>query len=58
MTQTTWSLTVDEEGVLEIPPELMAKTGWNDETLLEWFINEDGTVSLKAVQPQSDQCTP
>lgn len=58
MTQTTWSLTVDENGVIEFPPELIAKTGWDDNTLLEWNVNEDGTISLKAVQPQSDQCTP
>tara|TARA_A200000113_G_scaffold185863_3_gene172796 strand:+ start:886 stop:1062 length:177 start_codon:yes stop_codon:yes gene_type:complete len=57
MTRTTWSLTVDENGVIEIPTELIAQTGWDDDTLLEWDVNEDGTISLRAVDPQSDQGT-
>lgn len=55
MTQTTWSLTVDEEGMLTFPPELLEATGWTDDTLLEWDVSDDGTISLKSVDQTDSQ---
>jgi bifunctional DNA-binding transcriptional regulator/antitoxin component of YhaV-PrlF toxin-antitoxin module len=53
MTIKTWTLTVNDEGVVIFPEELLEHTGWNDDTLLEWHVNENGSVSLSEVK-QSD----
>lgn len=37
---------IDNEMYIEIPEELIDQLGWNNETELEWII-EDGRVILK-----------
>jgi hypothetical protein len=49
-----WVLTVDEEGVLTLPPDLLEKTGWTDGTLLQWEHQDDGLkVSECPIIPQA-----
>jgi len=55
MTQSTWSLTVGDDGVLEIPPEVLETTGWTEDTLLEWSVEENGSISFKAVEPEENR---
>ena len=57
MAQTTWSLTVNEEGFLELPSELLAITGWTEDTILEWDVSPEGTISLRVPESESGQCT-
>ena len=40
------TLTVDDDGILTLPPELLEATGWKDGDMLEWIDNKDGSFSL------------
>jgi bifunctional DNA-binding transcriptional regulator/antitoxin component of YhaV-PrlF toxin-antitoxin module len=42
--------TCDEEGVLQLPDELIDKLGWVEGTLLDFTIQKDGTIIVKAVE--------
>lgn len=49
--QTTYELIVqeDQHGLyLVLPKELLAQTGWQSGTVLEWFDNQDGSWTIKA----------
>lgn len=49
--QNTYTLTVEEDQhglYLVLPKELLAQTGWQTGTALEWFDNEDGSWTIKA----------
>lgn len=53
--QDAWTLTVDEdpetgEAVLQFPPDLLEKAGWQEGDILEWKDNKDGSWSLEKVQ--------
>ncbi len=39
-------LTVDENGILTFPDELMKETGWKEGDMLEWHPNDDGSFTL------------
>ena len=41
--------------MLTFPPELLEATGWTDDTLLEWDVSDDGTISLKSVDQTDSQ---
>ena len=43
------TLTVDEDGFLTIPEDILQETGWKEGDLLEWIENEDGTLELRKV---------
>jgi AbrB family looped-hinge helix DNA binding protein len=45
MMKTT--LTVDENGILTFPDELMEKIGWKEGDMLEWIPNDDGSFTLR-----------
>ena len=45
MMKTT--LTVDENGILTFPDELMEELGWREGDMLEWIPNDDGSFTLK-----------
>ena len=47
--RNTWTLTVDEDGVLTFPEDLMRKTGWQEGDSLDWIDNKDGSFTLKKV---------
>lgn len=43
---TTWSLPVDENGVVTFPQELLDKAGWQPGDTLRWIDNRDGSWTL------------
>ena len=45
-----WSLTVDEDGVLTFPPDLLEAVGWKEGDQLAWKDNGNGTWSLTKVE--------
>jgi bifunctional DNA-binding transcriptional regulator/antitoxin component of YhaV-PrlF toxin-antitoxin module len=40
------TLTVDDNGILTFPDELLEKTGWKEGDVLEWILNNDGSFTL------------
>ena len=43
------TLTVDEDGFLTIPEDILQETGWKEGDVLQWIENEDGTLELRKV---------
>lgn len=41
------TLTVDDDGVLQIPDDMLEHLGWKEGDTLEWIDNEDGSFMLK-----------
>lgn len=41
-----WSVTVDEEGILTIPDDLLLRLEWKEGDVLDWQDNPDGTITL------------
>ena len=41
------TLTIDDDGVLTFPPELLEVTGWKEGDMLEWINREDGSFELR-----------
>lgn len=41
------TLTVDDDGVLTFPPEMLEELGWKEGDMLEWIDNNDGSFTLK-----------
>jgi len=41
------TLTVDGDGVLTLPPEILKATGWKEGDVLEWINREDGSFELR-----------
>lgn len=48
----TWSVTVDEEGILTLPEELLNRLQWKEGDVLDWQDNPDGTITLTKSQRQ------
>lgn len=48
----TWTVVVDEEGILTLPDELLNRLEWKEGDVLEWEDNPDGTISLTKSQRQ------
>lgn len=42
----THTLKVNDDGILNLPPELLEETGWKEGDVLEWIDNKDGSFSL------------
>jgi len=40
------TLTVDDDGILTFPDELIEKLGWKEGDVLQWIDNKDGSFSL------------
>ena len=52
----TWTLPVDEDGVLLLPDELVELTGWQEGDDLEWIDQGDGSFVLqKLINDGSNQ---
>jgi hypothetical protein len=45
-----YTLTVDENGILTFPDELLKKTGWKEGDVLEWIDNNDGSLTLVKIE--------
>ena len=41
------TLTVDDDGVLTFPDEMMKTLGWKEGDVLQWIDNKDGSFQLK-----------
>lgn len=42
----SWTVPIDEEGILTFPDELIALTGWQEGDSLEWVDRGDGSFLL------------
>lgn len=42
----TWRLPVSEDGVIELPDDLIEATGWKTGTPIYWYPQDDGTIIL------------
>lgn len=47
----SWTVSVDEEGILIFPDELLDKMGWGEGDDLEWIEEPDGSIILKKHEP-------
>jgi len=41
------TLTVDDDGVITFPPEMIEELGWKEGDVLQWIDNKDGSFMLK-----------
>ena len=49
------TLTIDDDGVITFPDELIEQLGWKEGDVLEWIDNKDGSFTLKKPdQPQTE----
>ena len=59
MAKTSWTLSVDDEGVITFPEELMKIMGWDTGTVLEWNYLPDGSIELsEATKPEPGTTSP
>lgn len=42
----TWTLTVDENGMITFPDDFIEQTGWKIGDTIKWIDNADGSWSL------------
>lgn len=42
----SWTVSVDEEGILNLPDEILDRMGWKEGDLLEWLEQTDGSFLL------------
>lgn len=45
--QSSWTVPVDDDGVVTFPDSLIKKTGWKEGDTLDWIDQKDGTFLLK-----------
>lgn len=50
----SWTLPVDEDGILEIPAELLERLGWEEGDVLEWDVQENGSIAIKKIDLVED----
>ena len=43
------TLTVDDDGILQLPDAMLEELGWNEGDVLEWIEQDDGSFLLKKV---------
>lgn len=58
MTSKKWTLTVDSEGLITFPEDLLKVTGWDEDTLLEWDVSPEGEISLTKVEQSDSDIAP
>jgi len=46
------TLTIDNDGILTFPDELLKEIGWKEGDVLEWIDNQDGSWTL--TKPKDD----
>jgi len=42
----TWRLPVSEDGVIELPDDLIEATGWKTGTPIYWYPQDDGSIII------------
>jgi bifunctional DNA-binding transcriptional regulator/antitoxin component of YhaV-PrlF toxin-antitoxin module len=50
----SWTLPIDEEGVLTLPDALLEHLGWQEGDELEWIDQEDGSFVLRKLTEPED----
>jgi hypothetical protein len=45
--RNSWTLTIDKDGVLTFPEEIIKRTGWQEGDILDWIDNGDGSFTLQ-----------
>lgn len=40
----------DGELFIEFPAELLNQMGWHEDTLIEWLIDDDGSVAIREIK--------
>lgn len=55
MISTIVKQTEDGELYIDLPPEMMNELEWDENTVLEWRIFEDGTVALGKANDHSNE---
>jgi hypothetical protein len=53
MTPKQWTVTLEDDGVLPLPDDLLVEAGWDVGDEIEWIDNGDGTWSMKRVEPDT-----
>jgi bifunctional DNA-binding transcriptional regulator/antitoxin component of YhaV-PrlF toxin-antitoxin module len=43
---SSWTLTVEEDGILSLPQDLLDAAGWKEGDCLNWIDNYDGSWTL------------
>ena len=43
------TLTIDDDGILTIPPEIVEVAGWKEGDMLKWVDLKDGSFELRKV---------
>ena len=51
----SWTVSVDDEGVLTFPEELLNKMDWKEGDELEWIEEDDGSIILKKYERTDDE---
>jgi len=41
------TLTIDDDGVITFPDEMMDSLGWKEGDMIEWITREDGSFELR-----------
>jgi len=41
------TITIDDDGIFTIPPEILEFTGWEEGDMLEWVDCNDGSFELR-----------
>ena len=52
--ENPFTLTVDDDGILNLPDDVMEDLGWKEGDELEWIDNSDGSFSLKKHEKTDD----
>lgn len=45
--RSRWTLKIDDDGILQFPPDLLDKVNWKEGDIIEWIDNNDGSWQLK-----------
>jgi bifunctional DNA-binding transcriptional regulator/antitoxin component of YhaV-PrlF toxin-antitoxin module len=59
MNTERWTITTEEDPetgdiIIPLPPDLLAKVGWQEGDTLEWIDNDDGTWSIEKVKDDKE----
>ena len=41
------TLTIDDDGILTLSPEILETTGWKEGDMLQWIDRKDGSFELR-----------
>lgn len=53
-TNQRWTVSVDEEGILTLPDELLSQLGWGENDTVEWTEESDGSFILTKCENHSE----